>query len=120
MTQQIHRPPIPSPCPVGSAVRLLVEQRSPVDFSTWEHRHIVGVHSPLILLVDLASRTLNALDQFLTLPELLLHKLHSLFQDETLGAALTLEARDQLRQAVEALADGLASLLLCQRASSTC
>lgn len=72
-----------------------------------------GAHSLLELVVDTAAGALDLVDHDAALLDLLAHKLDGALEDEALGAALALEARDELRQAVETLADGLATLLLC-------
>lgn len=68
------------------------------------------------LVVDLTAGIFYAFNQRAALIELLAYKLDGSLEHEAFGAPLTLEARHKLRQAVETLADGLSSLLLCEGA----
>jgi hypothetical protein len=68
----------------------------------------------LHLLVHRATGGLDALDDGSPLLELFPHVLDGALKYQALGATLSLEPWYQLRQPVEALADGLASLLLCR------
>jgi len=64
-------------------------------------------------VVHVPSSFLNRLHQPAPLLQLIAHKVHSPLQDDAFGAALSLESRDEFRQAVEAFADGLTALLFC-------
>ena len=66
-----------------------------------------------VLLGDLLALALEARDQLPPLCQLLPDVVDGLLEDEALGAALALEPRDDLAEAVEAGPDRLASLLLC-------
>ena len=76
---------------------------------------VVDSFSPLQLVVDVAAGPLNLVHQGAALLELLAHELDGALEHEALGAALALEPRDDLGEAVEALAYGLAALLLCRQ-----
>lgn len=68
---------------------------------------------PLEFLVHLCAHALDAINHGLPLRELIAHELDRSLEYQTLGSALALEPRNQLRQPVEAFANRLPSLLLC-------
>lgn len=72
-----------------------------------------GGPSLLQLVIDDTAPGLDLRDEVFALLDLLQEVLDRPIEHVTLGAALALESRDDGGQLVEAVADGLAALLLC-------
>ncbi len=74
-----------------------------------------GRDLPVQRVVDWNALPLGLGEQPPPLVQLRAHELDGALQDQALGAALALEARDEVGQAIEALSDGLAALLFCKQ-----